>query len=144
MLVDSGGTNDFYSQPDRGDGIVKSTGSFNSNDPAMSTLQHIGFGRITELGHLDVRASGQDGKPHHWVMTKPVRYERRTRPTTTLFGSTEPGARLFNPLSRSNVNLVTTEKFGDIEVYLEFIIPKGGDSGVYLHGLYDMKCRSMT
>jgi hypothetical protein len=38
VLVDSGGTNDSYSQPDRGDGIARATGSFNSKDPAMSSL----------------------------------------------------------------------------------------------------------
>ena len=38
VLVDSGGTSDFYSQPGRGDGIAKAAGTSNSKDPAMSTL----------------------------------------------------------------------------------------------------------
>lgn len=38
VLVDSGGTSDFFSQPDRADGIVRTTGSFNSKDPAVSPL----------------------------------------------------------------------------------------------------------
>ncbi len=36
-------------------------------------------------------------------------------------------------------NLVTTRKFGDVELYIEFLIPKGSNSGVYLHGLYEIQ-----
>jgi hypothetical protein len=36
-------------------------------------------------------------------------------------------------------NLVTEEKFGDIELYLEFMLAKGSNSGVYLHGLYEVQ-----
>jgi hypothetical protein len=33
------------------------------------------------------------------------------------------------------VNIVTDEKFGDIELYVEFMLATGSNSGVYLHGL---------
>jgi hypothetical protein len=35
--------------------------------------------------------------------------------------------------------LATTEKFGDVELYLEFLVPKGSNSGVYLQGLYEVQ-----
>jgi hypothetical protein len=37
------------------------------------------------------------------------------------------------------VNIATDQKFGDIELYLEFMLPKGSNSGVYLHGLYEVQ-----
>jgi hypothetical protein len=37
------------------------------------------------------------------------------------------------------VNLVTAEKFGDVELYVEFMVPKGSNSGVYLQGLYEIQ-----
>jgi hypothetical protein len=36
-------------------------------------------------------------------------------------------------------SLVTDKKFGDIELYIEYMIPKGSNSGVYLHGLYEIQ-----
>src|SRR2546427_308954 len=35
--------------------------------------------------------------------------------------------------------LVTDQKFGDTELYLEFMLAKGSNSGVYLHGLYEVQ-----
>lgn len=81
---------------------------------------------------------GVPGRDNKWHTARGVRYEPRLRPIT-LFAVSQPGPTLFNPLSRANANLMTEEKFGDIELYLEFLIPKGGDSGVYLHGLYELQ-----
>jgi hypothetical protein len=52
----------------------------------------------------------------------------------------EPGAGiLFNgPLGRS-VNLVTTQKFGDLEAHVEFLVPKGSNSGVKFGALYEVQ-----
>ena len=36
-------------------------------------------------------------------------------------------------------NLCSERKFGDVELYLEFMLAKGSNSGVYLHGLYEMQ-----
>jgi hypothetical protein len=36
-------------------------------------------------------------------------------------------------------NLVSKRTFGDIEVHLEFLIPKGSNSGVKLEGLYEIQ-----
>lgn len=46
---------------------------------------------------------------------------------------------LSNGLTGKTVNLATAEKFGDVELYLEFRIPKGSNSGVYLQGLYEIQ-----
>lgn len=39
----------------------------------------------------------------------------------------------------SGANLVTTRKFDDFRLHLEFRVPKGGNSGVYLRGRYEVQ-----
>jgi hypothetical protein len=36
-------------------------------------------------------------------------------------------------------NLVSDEKFQDLELFLEFMLAKGSNSGIYLHGLYEVQ-----
>ncbi len=36
-------------------------------------------------------------------------------------------------------DLYTKERYGDIEIHLEFYIPKGSNSGVKFHGLYEIQ-----
>ncbi|MCS7026111.1 MAG: DUF1080 domain-containing protein [Bryobacteraceae bacterium] len=79
---------------------------------------------------------GQDG-PHEWFTTQAVRWERLLAPSK-LFGIPAPSGTILNGAGRTR-NLVTEEKFGDLELYLEFLIPKGSNSGVYLHGLYEVQ-----
>lgn len=38
VLLDAGGTSDFYSQRNRGNGVIKATGSRNASSPALSTF----------------------------------------------------------------------------------------------------------
>jgi hypothetical protein len=80
----------------------------------------------------------QDGKPSTWLTTRGVRWERLLRPTQ-LIAVPIPGDRMFNGPQGHTANLVTDEKFGDVEMYIEFMIPKGSNSGVYLHGLYEIQ-----
>lgn len=44
---------------------------------------------------------------------------------------------LKNP--QSGVNLMTTDKFGDFKLHIEFRIPEGSNSGVYLRGRYEVQ-----
>jgi hypothetical protein len=73
-----------------------------------------------------------------WFTTRGVRFERLLSPTR-LIAKPEPGDRMVNgPTGRTN-NLVTEEEFGDVELYLEFMVSKGSNSGVYLQGLYEVQ-----
>ena len=38
-----------------------------------------------------------------------------------------------------SINLVSDRNFGDVKLYLKFLIPKGSNSGAYLHGLYEVQ-----
>ena len=82
--------------------------------------------------------TGMDGKPHEWLTTKGVWWDRLLGPTR-LGAIKEPGDRILNSLTGRTVNLVTEQKFGDIELYVEFMLAKGSNSGVYLHGLYEIQ-----
>ncbi len=46
---------------------------------------------------------------------------------------------LVNGPKGSTANIVTRESFGDVELHLEFFIPKGSNSGVKLEGLYEVQ-----
>ena len=46
---------------------------------------------------------------------------------------------MLNGLRGRTANLVSDEKFGDVELYLEFMVAKGSNSGVYLQGLYEIQ-----
>jgi hypothetical protein len=80
---------------------------------------------------------GQDGKPHGWFTVRGVRWERLLGPTR-LSGKQEPSGTILNGNGRVN-NLVSEQTFGDVELYCEFLLAKGSNSGVYLHGLYEIQ-----
>ncbi len=48
------------------------------------------------------------------------------------------GVWVNGPTGRTN-NLVTTEKFGDLEIRLDFLVAKGSNSGIKLQGLYEIQ-----
>lgn len=60
----------------------------------------------------------EGGKPQQWVV--------------------EGGLLKNGPAGKVN-NLVSEREFGDVEVEVEFRIPKGSNSGVYLMGLYEVQ-----
>ena len=80
----------------------------------------------------------QDGKPLVWYTTRGVLWERLLGPTR-LSGFPAPSGTILNGRRGGTSNLVSDEKFGDIELYLEFMLAKGSNSGVYLHGLYEVQ-----
>ena len=52
----------------------------------------------------------------------------------------EPGSGLvYNGPAGRAVNLVTRQSFGDVEVHLEFLVPKGSNSGVKLEAVYEVQ-----
>jgi hypothetical protein len=81
---------------------------------------------------------GQDGKPHDWVTTDAVRWDKEQSPKI-LSATPGPGGIILNSLRGKTANLVTDAKLGDVEVYVEFLIPQGSNSGVYLQGLYEIQ-----
>lgn len=62
--------------------------------------------------------TSQDGKPQQWTVKE--------------------GLLSNGPAGHVN-NIVTTREFGDVALEVEFRIPKGSNSGVYLMGLYEVQ-----
>src|SRR5262249_28454206 len=52
----------------------------------------------------------------------------------------KPGTGVFvnGPAGRIS-DLITKQSFGDLEIHVEFLIPKGSNSGVKFHGLYEIQ-----
>ena len=75
---------------------------------------------------------------HEWYTTRFVRYERILGPTQ-LAGRAAPSGVILNGPTGKTANLCTGRRFGDLELYLEFMLAKGSNSGVYLQGLYEMQ-----
>jgi hypothetical protein len=78
-------------------------------------------------------------KPGKWLVTTGVAWGGTLNPTA-LTGLPAPGDRIVNtdvePQGNAS-NIYTTEKFGDVELYVEFMIAAHSNSGVFLHGLYE-------
>ncbi|MCW5979491.1 MAG: DUF1080 domain-containing protein [Bryobacteraceae bacterium] len=80
----------------------------------------------------------QDNQPNAWFTTPVVIWDRLLGPTR-LSGRSGPGDRIVNGPTGRTANLVTADKFGDVELYLKFMLAKGSNSGVYLQGLYEIQ-----
>jgi hypothetical protein len=79
-----------------------------------------------------------DGSATEWTTTKSVTWKRVFNPVH-LIAKPAPGDRITNGRDGKTANLVTTDKFGSFELYLEFMLARGSNSGVYLHGLYEIQ-----
>lgn len=75
---------------------------------------------------------------NEWFTTRAIRYAADQDPKK-LSGAPAAGSRILNGPKGRTANLVTDMKHGDIELYVEFMVPKGSNSGVYLQGLYEIQ-----
>jgi hypothetical protein len=73
-----------------------------------------------------------------WFTTRSVRFERYLGPTQ-LSGRPAASGVILNGRTGRTANLCTDRTFGDVELYLEFMLAKGSNSGVYLQGLYEIQ-----
>jgi hypothetical protein len=78
------------------------------------------------------------GAKNDWYTTAFVRFEPFLGPTQ-LNGRPAPSGVMLNGPAGRTANLCTERTFGDVELYLEFMLAKGSNSGVYLHGLYEIQ-----
>src|SRR5262245_55419748 len=73
-----------------------------------------------------------------WFTTRSVRFEPFLGPTQ-LNGRPAPSGVILNGRAGRTANLCTDRTFGDVELYLEFMLAKGSNSGVYLQSLYEIQ-----
>lgn len=76
------------------------------------------------------------GKQDDWTFAKSVALDPKEAKKLAF----TPGAGVLvnSPKGRA-ANLYTKEKFGDVEVHLEFCIAKGSNSGIKFHGHYEIQ-----
>jgi hypothetical protein len=73
-----------------------------------------------------------------WITTKGIFWEGPDEPNK-LKAIPETGDRITNIVGKPASDIFTNEKFGDAELYLEFLMLGNSNSGVYLHGLYEIQ-----
>lgn len=82
---------------------------------------------------------GVSDRENKWLTTTGILWERLLGPTRlSPVPGPVPGGTILNG-NGFTVNFVSDQKFGDIELYLEFMVAKGSNSGVYLQGLYEVQ-----
>jgi len=75
-------------------------------------------------------------KPDGWSVAKAVEGD----PKEKRWSKVEPGAGiLINGEQGKAGNLVTKAEFGDVTVQVEFMIPKGSNSGIYFQQCYEIQ-----
>jgi hypothetical protein len=87
---------------------------------------------------LDLGADKVASGAPEWFTTTSVSWDASNAPEK-LRAISAPGGIIVNALQARTMNLVTERKFGDFELYLEFLTAKGSNSGVYHHGLYEVQ-----
>jgi hypothetical protein len=82
--------------------------------------------------------AGRDGAAHEWFTAQAVWWQRIFNPAR-LTAKVGPGGRIVNGPNGRTADFVTTGRFGDMELYLEFMTARSSNSGVYIHGLYEVQ-----
>jgi hypothetical protein len=80
---------------------------------------------------------GEPGRLNEWYATASV--SMPADHPEVLHGGSSGGPIIVNGRETHTTNLISQTIFGDHELYVEFMIAKGSNSGVYLHGLYEVQ-----
>lgn len=99
-----------------------------------------GSGRAEEGGWSDLLAASDWGawkKPTGTWETAGDAHPDPKNPKR-LVGTPGSGVIVNGPIGRTT-NLVSKEKFGDIEAHFEFMVPKGSNAGIKFEGLYEIQ-----
>jgi hypothetical protein len=91
-----------------------------------------------DKGWIDLFAHNLDEfkAPHgDWMDVGDVRLDHQNSRKLVI----EPGKGVFFNNNRAGKNLYTKQKLGNVELHLEFNLPKGSNSGVKFHGHYEIQ-----
>ena len=80
--------------------------------------------------------SGRDGAEHTWGVAGDVALDE----TDPALFTVKPGTGVFyNGATGRTADLISTISHGDCEMHIEFVVPKGSNSGVYVMGRYEIQ-----
>jgi hypothetical protein len=114
----------------------------------MSICRRTAFGLLLSLFGLAASAAAQDGwialsndlkgwtKAGQWFMAANAKIDPAN--DRRLTGEPGQGVLVNGPKGLTN-DLITRQSWGDVEVSLEFMIPKHSNSGVKLEGVYEIQ-----
>ena len=102
-------------------------------------LLESGWKALLNGKNLDGWQLADPNKQGKWKATSGVLWGGTVNPAV-LIALPTPGDRIVNtdvdPKGNAS-DIYTTEKFGDVELYIEFMVAMHTNSGVFLHGLYE-------
>ena len=75
--------------------------------------------------------------PFEWIVTKGIIWDASD--ADRLAAVPAIGDRMLNGRDGKTQDLITDENFGDVELYLEFMVARRSNSGVYLQGHYEVQ-----
>jgi hypothetical protein len=78
------------------------------------------------------------GNPHRWFAAADAYLDEAANPAL-LQAEAAGGSVIVNGPNGRTSDLLSAAKFGDHEIYLEYLIPQKSNSGVYVHGLYEVQ-----
>lgn len=116
--------------------FLLSAALFAQGDPPFLTEQ--GWQPLLDRRDLKGWHAKDPAKPNEWYTTTAVEYDP-VRAPKQLAGKPGPGPRIVNGPGGKTQDLITDRKFGDMELYIEWMVPQGSNSGIYLQGLYEVQ-----
>jgi hypothetical protein len=79
-----------------------------------------------------------ENKAGSWIATKGVFWDKSNRKLLKTLSDT--GDRIVNlPFEGGAGNIFSTLTAGDMELYVEYMIPDSAGSGIYVHGMYELQ-----
>lgn len=75
--------------------------------------------------------------PFEWFVGKAVVWDAAT--PQILSAAPGAGGEIVNGPKGQSQDLLSDEKYGDVELYLEFMVARGSNSGVYMQGHYEIQ-----
>lgn len=79
----------------------------------------------------------RDGKPNEWFTAADAMIDPAN--PKQLKAEKGTGPVLVNSITGKVNDIFTQEKYGDLEIYVEWMIPQSSNSGVYLQSLYEIQ-----
>lgn len=102
-----------------------------------ASLQGSGWKPLLDGRSLAGWQAKDTSKPHEWFTSRDV--SLHAGDPRRLDAKREPGGVIVNGPAGKTQDWITGEKHGDVELYIEWAVARRSNSGVYLHGLYEVQ-----
>lgn len=108
-----------------------------AQQPRPAALQGAGWQPLLNGRSLEGWRAKDPAKPHEWFTASRVGLDPAD--PQRLSARQEPGGAIVNGAAGRTQDWITVAEHGDVELYVEWMVGKGSNSGVYLQGLYEVQ-----